>query len=395
MTPAGNAAFRLHKAMINSGIDSSVLTMLPTIKRYHVYNIHPSIKTYLIRRVEKMYEALLLYNKKQNTYTYHVLPVFTLNNIEKYTKEYDIIYLHWISAGFLSEKDIEKLAKSKKIIIFFMHDMWTMTGGCHHSFDCTSYKNGCVNCPFFSMRSKIAKKEAIKKRNLFSKYSNLIFISPSEWMAECARQSFILKDKPIYSVSNIVDETIFKPINKMVAKQILNLPTDKFIITFGCQAGSANKYKGFNYLRDALNKIPLNKEAHLLIYGSDYNQQTVDELNYPISFLGPVNDEFTLSLICNASDLFVSPSLAESFGLTFLENILCETPVVGFDTTAIPELVRTGENGYLAKYKDTDDLANGIMYVFNNMKKAKGRNLYSSNDIVKKHISIINEIYNE
>ena len=193
----------------------------------------------------------------------------------------------------------------------------------------------------------------------------------------------------IHVIPNVVDEHIFKPIDKNIAKSILNLPQDKFIITFGCQAGTGNRFKGFDYLRDAINKTDL-QNVQLVVYGSDYNQKTVDELKYPVTFLGPINDEYALSLICHATDLFVSPSLAESFVLTSLENILCNTPVIGFDCTAIPEIVQTDITGYLAKYKDADNLAKGIITIYNQHFKPQWRKNYNSQYIVGLHLNFVN-----
>lgn len=101
-----------------------------------------------------------------------------------------------------------------------------------------------------------------------------------------------------------------------------------------------------------------------------------------------------LSLICNASDLFVTPSLCENFSLVILENILCGTPVVGFDTTGIPELVKTGQTGYLAKFKDSDDLAKGIRSILNKeitFDMGQYRSSYSSRNIIESHIKLINQ----
>lgn len=391
MTPAGNAAYRLHTAMRKAGIESSVLTLLPTIKRNHVVNLGFRPISVLSKLVNKIFVDDIMKRKLEGTYFFSPLPKFTFNDVLPYALKADVIYLHWIAANFFSAHDIEFLAKLNKPVIFFMHDMWTMTGGCHHSFSCEGYIDGCKHCGMFPAKCNVASKENRIKTDLFQKYHNLYFISPSVWMADCARRSIILKDKPIYIISNVVDENIFKPIDKYVAREILNLPKDKYIIAFGSQGGAGNKFKGWNYLHDAINKLDLDN-IQLLVYGSDYSKVIAEQLKYPILFMGPINDEYVLSLICNASNLFVSPSLAESFGLTFLENILCGTPVIGFNCTAVPEIVITGVNGYLAKHEDADDLAHGITEVYTKMSIAKGRENYSSSEIVAKHLALIKTI---
>ena len=391
MTPAGNAAYRLHQAMRREGIESYVLTYQKTIKRNFVFNEKTGLKQIIAKFYNKIINTKIINKKKAGTYLFSVFPRITFNELIQHAKNMDVIYLHWISGGYLSVKDISKLAQLGKPIIFFMHDMWTMTGGCHHSFDCTQYKTGCKECEMFQSRGNIAFKQNKIKANLFRKYNNLYFVSPSQWMANCAKESSILKEKPVYVIPNIVDESIFKPLDKGISRNILNLPHNKFIITFGCQAGINNKFKGFDYLREAINNLNFS-DIQLLIYGSDYNQRTVEQLKYPIIFLGPINDEHVLSLICNASDLFVSPSLAESFGLTFLENTLCGTPVIGFDCTAIPEIVKTGINGYLTKNKNSEDLSQGITLIYNKKITMKETIKYNSSAIIKQHKELIKNI---
>jgi glycosyltransferase involved in cell wall biosynthesis len=118
----------------------------------------------------------------------------------------------------------------------------------------------------------------------------------------------------------------------------------------------------------------------------------VDALPYPIKFMGQINDETTMVVLNNATDLFVSPTLAESFGLTFLENILCGTPVVGFNVGGVPEIIEHKINGYLAEYKSSDDLARGILFCLSNQMIFKRPKQYFTNQTIDKHLNFINSI---
>lgn len=390
MTPAGNAAYRLHLAMRQADIDSYIMTYKPVIKRNYVSFLSISKKVLISKAVTKLFQKSTKDFLRPNSYSYSLPPYLSKGIADTpQVKDADVIYLHWICGGFLSLKDIEELAQTEKPIFFFMHDMWTLTGGCHHSFSCDRYKSGCENCPMFLSHKEIPVGLNKKKKNLFERYDNLFFISPSKWMANCAKQSSILKNKPVYVIPNVVDEKIFKPLSKDIARKILNLPLDKKIIAFGCQATS-NPFKGWSYLRDAINKLDI-KDIHVVVYGSDYTESTAKQIKYPITFMGAILDEYVLSLIDSASDVFVSPSLAESFGLTFLENLLCGTPVVGFNNTAVPEIVSTGMTGYLAKNKDVDDLCYGIKSLLNSQMIPALDKPYSSAEVVKLHIQHIKD----
>ena len=388
MGPAGNAAYRLSCEMRKNGIDSTVLTLYPCSDYEHVYS-HTNVRYSLLKKVvNTVANRISLHGKLPNSYYYRVFPVLGRNIIDNNNvQEADVIYVHWV-AGALSSLDIKQIISLQKPVVFFMHDMWDFTGGCHHSFDCRQYETGCLNCPMFSVNKKTPHKQIESLKSVFAEGNNFVFVSPSQWMASCARNSYAIKS-PVYAIPNVVDEKIFRPINKREAKESLGLPLDKKIITFGCQSGTNNKYKGWRYLKEAMLKLS-RQDVHIVVYGSDENKETGLESKYPITSLGKITEEGKLAQICNATDVFVSPSLAESFGLTFLENILCNTPVVGFDNTAIPEIVKSGITGYLVRNRDSDDLALGI-------DKLLSTNLipkidYSSPKIIGKHIALIHRI---
>lgn len=393
MSPAGNAAYRLHCKMREYGLKSSILTYLPTINRNYIYNYNFTFTSILRRKINSLYCKLKYRKLKENTYYFSILPPIA-NNItsHKSVLNADIIYLHWIAGNFLSAKDIIKLLELGKPTFFFMHDMWTFTGGCHHSFECNEYRMSCQHCPMFKDKQSTTHKQIFIKKRIFEKYDNAYFISPSEWLLKCAKSSNVLSNKQCFQIPNIVDEKIFKPIDKFFARKVLNIPLDSYVITFGCQTGTNNKFKGWDYLRDAINQIKTEKKLTLVIFGSDYNKAIEEELKYPSIFLGPLNDETSIVLVNNASDLFISPSLAESFGLTLLENILCETPVIGFNSTSIPEIIQHKKNGYLASYKSSEEIAQGIYYFLNQNNKLDIVNQYRSNDILKQHLKLIENI---
>lgn len=392
MPPAGNAAYRLHEAMRQAGIESGVLTIESSANKDFL-SILPHTKTYYIKKaLNAIYKKVCRSGLKKDAYFYSTMPFLSCGiSYHKVIKEADVVYLHWVAGASLSKKDFLLLAQPGKPIIFFMHDMWTFTGGCHHSFDCNRYYQDCKGCKMFSSHTYSPHSQLLLKQEIFSKYPNIHFISPSKWMAERAIHSAALQGKEVYNIPNLIDENIFKPIDKTIVRSILNLPQDKHIITFGCVGGTKNPYKGWKYLRDAVNRLTLSNIL-IIVYGSGYNQQTVDEIKYPIVFMGNILDETKLSLISNASDVFVTPSLCENYSLVILEHILCGTPVVAFNCTGIPELVQTGQTGYLAKFKDTEDLARGIEKMIQYPIKITGWENYSSQDIVCQHLKLIEKI---
>lgn len=270
----------------------------------------------------------------------------------------DVIIIHWINS-FLSCNEIYKLGELNKPILWVMHDMWVFTGGCHCDQYCGQYISGCTSCDRAKKGS--VRKSFIDKKKMFQK-TNFIFIGPSEWMVTCAKRSEILRGKKIVHISNAIDTTVFRILkNVEQIKDKWDVKTNKKIIMFGAvESGTKNQAKGFNYLLSALEYLDCQK-YYLIIFG-----HVREELRFPRELeqkcVGYIEEEEEMVELYNMADVFVNPSLQESFGYTVCEAMACGTPVVGFPVGGIKEQIMHNENGYLAKYLDAQDLAKGIAY---------------------------------
>ncbi len=392
---AGRAATRLHRAFLEAGIESSVLSLFmdkndtdemksaPKASRVKA-RIDYNIQSFITRKI----------NLKYGLYSF---PIFG-TNISKLEAvgNADIIYLHWVQGGFLNLSGYRQLAKLGKPVIVFMHDMWSITGGCHHSFTCENYMIKCTGCPMFSYGSLIdwPAWEFGKKKRIYKNFENLYFVAPSKWLFNCTKKSALTKGKPIFHIPNLIDDTLFKPIEKKVARQILNLEQDETIVAFGAFS-ILSPYKGWSELEKALkliNEYGNKKNLSVLIFGGEYNKVIADSIPFKTRFLGFLKDEYSTVLVYNAADVFVSPSLADNLPTTILECLSCGTPVTGFDVGGIPDMIDHKKNGYLAKYRDAEDLAEGIKFCLEN--KISGRLLpeFLNSNIMKKHLDLLNNI---
>lgn len=345
---AAIASKRLNNALNQCGIDSSIISIEDTSIYYQ------KIKYPILYRINKKIIPQTL--KEYGLFSYANYGYDLMHNSK--INDADIIYIHWIN-GLLSLKNIDKLCSLGKPVIIFLHDMWHLTGGCHHSFECTEYKKECKKCPAFFFRNKLPQKQLEQKKKIFDKYSNITIVTPSNWLTKCAKESTLFANKNIITIKNCIDTSIFKYVDKVAARKFLNLPIEKKIICFGAHKATENPYKGWSYLVKALNEFS-NQDFSIMVFGESYNKEIVDSLPFETYFSGYINDEPTMALLYNAVDLFVMPSLAESFGMVAVEALACNTPVVGFDTGGIPDIIEKGKRGYLAVYKDSADLAEGI-----------------------------------
>lgn len=367
---AAIAAMRLHKAMLAAGIDSTFFCFNRTI------NDDERILT--VDKITKLRSRTLdvakrmVFNKR---YVSSSMGLFS--NMKQGYKlgkfvnlnDYDVIYIHWVNGGFLSLNGLEEICKTGKKIFWFMHDMFPITGGCHHSYTCTLYRyncgdGGCHYMKNFKSPRSFAYKQLKLKHKILDKYTNLSFVAPSKWLYECSKASSLGQKHAVYHIPNLLDENVFRPLDKAFCRQVLNLPKDKKIVLFGADSALTNPYKGFEYLVKALQKLKedsgiKDEEILLVIFGSSENSEIKMRLALPCHFFGYLHDTYSLNLLYNAADVFCMPSLAEAFGQTALESIFCGTPVVAFDVGGLPDFV-SEKTGYLAKYEDADDFASGI-----------------------------------
>ncbi len=397
MKSGGSSAIRLHRAFQKAGIDSGILTCV-TDKLVEPEIIYMPKKSRIIGWFDGKLKGFI--NRKNRRefgpFSYPVLgsDVSRMKEI----KNADIIYLHWVLGGFLNLSAIEKLLRLGKPVVMIMHDMWTITGGCHHSFTCTKYLSGCGPCPILpgNREKDLSFREFKKKLKLYSKYDNLFFVSPSRWLHDCAKKALLTRDRPVFHIPNALDPAIFKPFDKATAKQILNIDPDETIIAFGAVA-IESPYKGFHYLLEALQILHKQevKKISVLIFGSSNNKQIADAIPFKTRFLGHLNDDYSMVLMYNSADVLVVPSLADNLPTVIMEAMSCGTPVVGFHVGGIPELIEHKKNGYLARYKDAGDIVNGIRYCIDN--KISGARLpeFDENQVVNKHLQLMNLVKNK
>lgn len=357
---AARAAMRLNEAMLMSNIDSSVFSLTTELANESIFGkLYSIFLSKIFVRFKSMFTSRT--NPERGLYSYSSIGIDIQNY--KQIKEADIIYIHWINHFFLSLNDIENILKTGKQIIICMHDMWFCTGGCHHSFECTAYTVNCFNCPMFIRKRKksSSSRQLKKKQSIFSKYNNLKIITPSIWLSKCASSSIVFNGKSIFTIANTLNVDLYRNIDKSFAREILGLPIEKKIICFGADSGVSNPYKGWHYMQQALQYlVKYDLDVEVLVFGSNYNKLIDETIPYKVHFTGKLVDDYSLIIIYNSIDLFVFPSIAEAFGQVASEAMSCGAPVVGFDVGGIPDLIETSVSGYLARYKDSEDLAKGI-----------------------------------
>ena len=373
---AGKAAYRLHKGLQKVGVDSTMLVVNkqsgdPSVKVLPSEYLGPVTQSLNIPTYGSPLWRQQMLRWQNQLAEYPNRPVGlemftdTLSDIQleqvQEIRDADIINLHWV-AGTLDYPNAPLALRGKKIV-WTLHDMNPLTGGCHYSGDCEKYKESCGACP--QLGSKI--EEDLARQNWNQKYYafqnlDLNIVTPSKWLANCVSKSSLLSKFPVSVIPYGFPLDTFKPYHKADIRKSLNIPGDASVILFGADS-IVNERKGFVYLLDALKRLPLNQEntTVVLTFGG-FPEGLQIEAKHKIYNLGWIADEKKIALAYSAADVFVIPTLEDNLPNTVVEAMACGVPVVGFDIGGIPDMILHKKNGFLARPRDIDSLLEGIKW---------------------------------
>jgi len=398
------SAFRLHKSLIAIKCNSQIITGSKSISDKDL--IQPktikdkfSAVTGILR---ELFYRNLFYKQCTTYFSLNLGPeLFQKRWLKKiYKIKTEIIHLHWIGNGFIP---LDGLIKFNKPIVWTMHDLWTITGGCHVIGACKKFETQCGSCPQIQSNKDYDLTTTIfnKKRKIYQKI-NLTVVVPSTWMESVAKKSPLLENIKIKVIPNATDISIFKPLNKNFARIALNLPTNKKIIAFGAITGISDNNKGFDLLTEAIRKVTsLRDDILLLIFGGDNVSDEDNIFGCEATHIGRLSDNQTLALVYSAADVVAVPSRQESFSMVSSESIACGTPVVAFDATGPRDIIDHKENGYLAESYDSSDFATGILWILedgqrwkslSDRARSKAVDFFSCEVVGKQHNDLYDEI---
>ena len=318
-------------------------------------------------------------------------------------READVIHLHWVNQGMLSIDGIRKILRSGKPVVWTMHDMWPATAICHLTLGCDRFKTACHHCKYLpgGGANDLAARIWQRKQNALNGQS-ITFVACSRWLEGEARQSALLAEQKIRSIPNPIDTNIYKVNDKSAARQRLGLPQDKRVLLFVSQRVT-NRNKGMDYLIEAcrllVSQYPDMQERTGIAILGGHAEEVSDLLPFETYPLGYVSDERRIVDVYNAADVFVLPSLSENLPNTIMEAMACGVPCIGFKVGGIPEEIEHQKNGYVAAYRDAQDLARGLRWIlaeadYEALSKAavtKVKRCYSQQSVALKYAEVYNE----
>jgi putative colanic acid biosynthesis glycosyltransferase len=310
----------------------------------------------------------------------------------------DVIHLHNLHGYYLNVKIIFDFLKTKNIpIVWTLHDCWPFTGHCCHyeRVSCRKWKTECNKCPLTflypeSIGYDNSRFNFLKKKECFTGIRNLTIITVSKWLETQVNESF-LKDYKVKTVYNGIDLSIFKPTNQVEAKGKLGL--NGFTILLGV-ANVWSEGKGLAVFIELAKLI--DPDYRIILIGLDAKQIK----SLPQNIIGFERTKSLEDLVeyYNAADVFISPSIAESFGLVVAEALSCGTPVIVNDSSALSELTNdeVGKVCFTNSPIEYLQLIKRILYIgkeyYSSACRKKAEDYFDKHKQLEKYYQLYNQI---
>lgn len=253
----------------------------------------------------------------------------------------DIIHLHNIHGYYLNYRLLFDYLKNhyKGQVVWTLHDCWAYTGHCAYytGAGCNKWVDGCYSCQEkgeypISLIFDGSKYNYKTKRESFTGLKNLTIIVPSKWLEGQVKKSF-LKDYPVRVISNGIDFEVFHPVQDADIRKRFNIPDNKKILL-----GVAlywNKRKGLDDFIKLAKILP--EEYVIVLVGVSARQRKALPDN--VIGISRTDNQRELTALYTEANIFINPSVEETFSMVTVESMACGTPVIVLDTSAVCELV--------------------------------------------------------
>lgn len=264
-------------------------------------------------------------------------------------KEADAVILNWFNQGMLSLDGVGRICDMGKRVIWTMHDMWPMTGVCHHAMECARFEKECGKCPLLRSKksSDLSHKVRAKKENLYNSH-DISFVAVSNWLAEEARRSSLLRNRDVHVITNpfrrVAPDSDFRPFPEGPApKRILFAAAD-----------IDNWIKGLDTFRKAVNILARrpgkSEKPEVVLMGGMKDPSALEGFELPVRYLGKVSGDGRIAAVFSGCDVVANCSLFENLPGTLIEGQAYGAIPVSFDRGGQADIISHRSTGFLAPF---------------------------------------------
>ncbi|MBQ8783603.1 MAG: glycosyltransferase [Clostridia bacterium] len=275
----------------------------------------------------------------------------------------DVVWLHNVHGYYINIELLFKWIKSRPDmeVKWTLHDCWPFTGHCYHFsyIKCEKWKYGCHHCPQkrsypSSILLDSSKANFIRKKECFCGVKNMTLITPSQWLANLVRKSF-LGEYPVEIAHNTIDTSSFKPLESNFRE---NNDLSERIIILGV-ASAWGERKGLYEFIELSQRI--DTKYKIVLVG--LTEKQIKKMPTNILCVPRTDSKIELAEIYTCADVFLNLSKEETFGLTIIEALSCGAYPIVYKGTACEEVVDC--YGGLAVEQNINDVIDAIYRVTN------------------------------
>jgi glycosyltransferase involved in cell wall biosynthesis len=365
---AARAAFRLHRALRDAGVDSTMRVAAASSGDASVEapRSKPRQALVLLRSTASWWLQKPQRSANPITHSLAALPSGLHRELNR--RQADLLHLHWLQDEFLS---VEAIGHLRGPVLWTLHDTWPFCGSEHYPAGPSDrrFSEGYVpgNRPAGDRGLDLDRWVWWRKRRAWAQLlPRLQLIAPSRWMAEQAAASALFAGVPCAVIPNALPP-VFRPIERARARELLAWPQQQRLILFGAMDGAADPRKGWDLLEAALHRLVAEAEGLPLaavVLGQAPPPQP-PSLPLPLRYAGRLHDDLSLALAYAAADVVVVPSRLDNLPQSATEALACGTPVVAFRQGGLEDLVEHRVSGWLAEPFNPNHLALGIAWCLN------------------------------
>ena len=362
---AARAAHSLHQAMIEQGIDSTMIVGCKGSTDPRVHEVGSSqfrTAQWADRQLWRLQQSPL--KTWRSPARFSSISAQDINQSDA-----DIVHLHWVTDGFLS---VEEIGRITKPIVWSMYDMWTFTGTEHYGVDTPNarWRSGytAANRPPEESGLDIDRWTFQRKSTHWERISRTTTLVPaSRWMKSAVEASELLSAWSIFKIPHVVDTDFFAPIPAHEARQELGLPLRSPLALFLSSAGIDDPRKGWDLLEEALPAVVASyPDLQVVIVGPipspDRRVQVERTVGAKVHWIGIVKSSTGLRDLYNSASVVVVPSRDDNMPLTAMEAQSCGRPVAGFAVGGLPDAILDPGSGALAPPGDATALSQSIKF---------------------------------
>lgn len=285
---------------------------------------------------------------------------FSTRRLIRFIKKFnpDVVHIHELHAYFVNIGPLMKYLKKHTIkTVWTFHCEFMYTGKCGHALDCDKFETECHHCPQLreypkSLIFDFTRFMHKQKKNWFEGFDHLTIVTPSPWLADRVKRSF-LSSKNIQVIHNGIDTHIFEP--KTVDHLIKRHQLEGKKVVLAVAPDLMSQAKGGRYVVKVAHRLKDENIRFILIGVEDLKSSYGDT----VIALGKTTNQEELAQYYTLADLSILTSQAETFSLVTVESLACGTPVVGFDSGA-PKTIAPSPYGQFVPYGNLEALTKAV-----------------------------------